>query len=325
VQLTFVAATAQSAGVQVTGNTMGLVTVSLLRQDRTVISTTTSSASAFNLAPGLLSAGGMHTIQVVPDPSASGSIGIAVTLNDNPSRPPGASLDTSNPLAASLTGLFLMSEATGTTARNVVDNQVATFAGATAPQWNTTDPSVNFRGGASLNSYLDAGTDLAFDRLPTSRVTVVTKVFVTAVAAAGIVEKSDGNLIDSGFIFGWDATGSLRLTIEKSSTNMRAFTPANTVTAGHWMQLAVTWDGTVGTQAVAHFFLNGLEVGKSSSGDGAGTLGYTNATNKPFRIGNASVDFNGSLNARMAYLAVYKGRILTPAEMNALDGQLPIQ
>ena len=75
----------------------------------------------------------------------------------------------------------------------------------------------------------------------------------------------------------------------------------------------------------AHLFLNGVEQTKASSQNGSGTLGYANATNKPFRIGNASIEgIVGSLNGKMAYLAVYKGRILTTTEMNQLDAQLPI-
>ena len=299
VQLTFTAAVAQAAGVQVTGNTLGTVTVSLLRQDRTVVSTVTSAASAFTLPPMMLSIGGVHTVQIVPAPSASGSIGIAVTLADNPARPAAANLDGASPLATSLAGLFLMNEATGTTDRNLVTNQVAAFAGTSAPpQWDTSGPFVNFRGGAALNSYMDAGTDPAFDQLPTSRVTIVTKVFVTAVSAAGIVEKTDNNTIDSGLIFGWDGSGAMRLLIEKTSTNLSAFTAGGTVIAGRWMQLAVTWDGTVGTQSVAHFFLNGVEVGRTSVSDGAGTIGYANATNKPLRIGNAPFSVGAKLRWR---------------------------
>ncbi|SPF53176.1 hypothetical protein SBA4_5470018 [Candidatus Sulfopaludibacter sp. SbA4] len=45
-----------------------------------------------------------------------------------------------------------------------------------------------------------------------------------------------------------------------------------------------------------------------------------------FRIGNASFDpMNGSFNGKVAYLAVYKGRILTTAEMTQLDSRLPIR
>jgi hypothetical protein len=91
------------------------------------------------------------------------------------------------------------------------------------------------------------------------------------------------------------------------------------------VQVAFTWDGTVGTAAAAHLFVNGTEQSKASSANGSGTIGYTNATSQPFRIGNASFDpVAGSLNGKLAYVTVYKGRILTPAEMNQMDSQLPI-
>src|SRR5262249_15111897 len=126
-----------------------------------------------------------------------------------------------------------------------------------------------------------------------------------------------------GFVFGWDSSGALRLTVEKSSQDMRVGTAAGAITAGQWMQVAFTWDGTVGTAAAAHLFINGVEQAKPTTGDGGGVLGYANATNQPFRIANASFDFAGSLNGRIGYLAVYKGRILTPAQMTQLDTQLP--
>jgi len=89
--------------------------------------------------------------------------------------------------------------------------------------------------------------------------------------------------------------------------------------------VAFTWDGTVGTAAAAHLYINGSEQTKASSADGGGTIGYSNATNQPFRIGNASFDSQaGSLNGRIEYLAVYKGRILTTTEMNQFDSRLPI-
>jgi hypothetical protein len=105
---------------------------------------------------------------------------------------------------------------------------------------------------------------------------------------------------------------------------MRVATAASAVPSGQWTQFAVTWDGTSPAASSAHLFVNGNEQAKASAADGSGTVGYTNATNKPFRVGNASFDFAGSLNGRMAYLAVYRGRILTPSEMSQLDSQLPI-
>jgi hypothetical protein len=60
--------------------------------------------------------------------------------------------------------------------------------------------------------------------------------------------------------------------------------------------------------------------------NGTGTLDTTKISNtRSFRIGNAAYDFAGSLNGKIAYMAVYKGRILTSADLTALDAQLPIK
>jgi hypothetical protein len=59
-----------------------------------------------------------------------------------------------------------------------VDGQTATFSGTNLPTWNTTDPSISLSGGVSLNSFLNAGTDLNFDQLTPNKMTVVAKVFV---------------------------------------------------------------------------------------------------------------------------------------------------
>jgi hypothetical protein len=240
-------------------------------------------------------------------------------------RPTGSALDSSNPLSANLVGLFLMNEAAGTTDMNIVDGQTASFSGTTSPVWNANDPSVVFQGGGALSSFLDAGTDLAFDQLPTSTVTVVARLLVNTLAPAGICEKNDGNAL-AGFIFGWDSSNALHLNVEKSGSDMRVSTAGGAVPVGQSVQVAFTWDGTVGTAAAAHLFVNGTELTKASSSDGGGTLSYANATNRPFRIGTASWDpMSGSIDGKMAYLAVYRGRILTPTEMTQLDFQLPIR
>jgi uncharacterized protein (TIGR03437 family) len=241
-----------------------------------------------------------------------------------PSRPVGSVLDSSNPLSTNLAGLFLMNEGKGSTDQNLVDGQQASFAGAAIPTWNTSDPSITFNGGGYLNSYLNAGTDLIFDKLPTSQFTIVAKVFVNALTAAGIAEKNDQNAAD-GFLFGFDQNGALHLTVEKSGQDMRVISTGGAVAAGQWAQLAVTWDGSVATAAVAHVYVNGTELAKPTAIDGVGTLTYASATNQPFRIGDASFDGMTALNGKMAYLAVYKGRILTVAEMNSLDARLPIK
>jgi len=280
-----------------------------------ISATQTVTVTATSVADGTTSASAAVTL------SPSGSGGGPVS----PARPVGYALDSGNPLASGLAGLYVMNEGSGTTDQNLVDNQAAAFSGSTVPTWNTTNPSVVFGGGRSLSSYLDAGPDLTFDQLTPNQMTVVAKVYVSTLAAAGICEKNDGNAGGSGFAFGWDSTGALRLTVEKSTTNMQAGTVAGAVSAGQWVQMAFTWDGTVGVAASAHLFINGTEQAQGISTDGSGTIGYANATNQSFRIGNASIDaMAGSLNGKIAYLAVYKGRILSPSEMGQLDSQLPL-
>jgi len=323
-QFTFNASAGKTVTVQLSNNTMGAVTVSLLAPDKTTLTSLSSSASSFSLNAVTTPAAGLYDVVVHPTGGTTGSISAAVTVQD-PQRPSGAVLDTSNPLSNNLVGLFIMNEGTGTTDKNLVDNQTASFSGTSLPTWNTGDPSIVFNGGSSLNSYLNAGTDSNFDQMPNNKITILAKVYVTTLAAGGVAEKNDGNSIDSGFVFGWDGSGALRLTVEKSAADMRVATATGAVTTGQWMQVAFTWDGTVGTAAAAHLYVNGSEQTKASSADGGGTIGYSNATNQPFRIGNASFDSQaGSLNGRMEYLAVYKGRILTTTEMNQFDSQLPI-
>jgi YD repeat-containing protein len=320
-RLSFYARTEQRATVQLTNNTMGSVTVSLITPNST-LSSVTSSSSSFTLPDTWLPITGVYTIYI--QPANTGSITVGVTVTNLQSRPVGSTLNTSSPLATNLAGLFLMNEGTGTSDENLVDGQVANFAGTSLPTWNTGDPSVAFNGGSSLNSYLNAGTDLTFDDLTPGKMTFVAKVYVSTVAAAGVCEKNDGD-VNSGFAFGWAGTGALHLVVVKTGTDMQVASASGVISSGQWVQVAFTWDGTIGNASAAHLFLDGVEQAKTSSTDGSGTIDYQNATNKPFRIGNASFDFSGSLNGKMAYLAVYKGRILSTTEMNELDASLPIQ
>jgi YD repeat-containing protein len=320
----------QQSKVQISNNTIGSLTVSLLNADGTTLSSASSSSANFTLPTADLPNTNLYRVYVHPSGATTGNVSLAVSAQGGPgtipSRPTSSALNTSNALSTDLVGLFLMNESSGTTDENLVDSQTASFSGTQSPTWNTSDPSVVFNGGASLNSYLNAGTDSIFDQLPTNQVTVVAKVYVNTLAAGGVAEKNDGNTTDSGFVFGWDSSGALHLTFEKSTLNMRAVSANGAIAAGQWIQVAFTWDGTVGTSSAAHLFVNGVEQTKVTAVDGSGTLGYVHAVGKPFRIGNASFDTaTGSMNGKMAYLAVYKGRILTPTEMSQLDAILPIQ
>ena len=185
-----------------------------------------------------------------------------------------------------------------------------------------------FNGGASQNSNLNAGTDLIFDQLTPGKMTVVAKLYVTDPSpAGGIAEKNDGDNWGwySGFSFGWNSSGALNAIVERRAGDMSVSTGNGTIPYAKWVQVAFTWDGTVGNASAAHLFLNGVEQSKASSTDGSGTIGYAGATNQPLLIGNANLGaIWASLSGKMAYFAIYKGRILTTTEMNQLDAQLPI-
>jgi len=72
--------------------------------------------------------------------------------------------------------------------------------------------------------------------------------------------------------------------------------------------------------------VNGALQANASETNGAGNLDVTKASNNnPFRIGNAdSGPEEGSLYGKMAYMAIYKGRLLSPSDMMNLDANLPI-
>ena len=255
-------------------------------------------------------------------------------------RPPGSVRDPDNALSANLIGLFIMNEGKETDQgkpaqdKNLVDGATANPVGNVPPTWEVADPSILFQGGASLNSYLDSGADLLFNDMPTSKITIVAKVQVNALSPGGICEKNDGKPpnSDSGFIFVMDNNGALRVTVELSNNSMR-ITTAPVVIVGQWMQLAFTWNGTLynsGTATApataATIYVNQVPQTNLTVQDGHGTLDTTKlSNNQPFRIGNASYDFPGSLNGKIAYVAVYKGTLLTTAQMATLDTQLPIK
>jgi len=332
----------QQPVVSFANNTMGNVAVSLLDPNGNTVTSTNSSAASFGLPVITLTSSGLYSVLIAPCCN-TGSIQVAVTLQGGarpvPARPAGQVLDPSSPLATNLVGLFVMNEGVGSTDANLFGNQTANFAGTATPTWNAADPSILFNGGPRFlgngqlgpDSYLNAGTGLAFDQLTVSKMTVVAKVFVTigTLPGGGIAEKNDGNTGGSGFSFGWDVNGALGLVVEAATLNMRVQTAGGLLPSGQWIQVACTWDGTVGNAAAAHLYVNGVEQSKANSADPNGVIGYANATDQPFLIGKSTFsgfnDFDGaSLNGKMSYLAVYKGRILTTTEMNQLDAQLPI-
>jgi len=114
----------------------------------------------------------------------------------------------------------------------------------------------------------------------------------------------------------------------------------NVVPTQRWVQVAFTWDGTQSTTqnpgpaSAAGLYIEGVLQTNASATNGAGNLDVSKASNNnSFRIGNA--DFGpaaGSFYGKMAYMAIYKGRLLSTSEMTTfeanldgnVDGNLPI-
>jgi hypothetical protein len=269
--------------------------------------------------------------------SQATSNSVSATPAALPGRPPGSTWDQTNPLSQSLIGLFLMND--GQTGQsqgqpaddtNVVDKTPANHSGSVAPWWELADPSIVFEGGLSLNCYLDAGIDPAFNDMPTSQITILAKIFFYGGVAGGICEKNDGNqgVKDSGFRFDVTSNGALRFIVELSTTNMVIQSEDKAVPVQRWVQVAFTWDGTqsTGPASAAGLYVNGALQPNASETNGVGNLDVSKASNNnPFRIGNA--DYGpaaGSFYGKMAYMAIYKGRLLSPSDMMALDASLPI-
>src|SRR5262249_21016156 len=74
----------------------------------------------------------------------------------------------------------------------------------------------------------------------------------------------------------------------------------------------------------AHIYVNGVEQPKAYSQNGGVLCWNSSITNQPFRIGNDSYNNVGSLNGKIAYTALYRGRVLSASELTQLDTQFPI-
>jgi hypothetical protein len=77
--LTFSGTASQQATVHVTGNTMGSVTVTLLKPDGSQLTSSTSSSGSFDLATQTLPATGTYTIGVDPSSLNTGTMNVSVT------------------------------------------------------------------------------------------------------------------------------------------------------------------------------------------------------------------------------------------------------
>src|SRR5262249_54447894 len=154
------------------------------------------------------------------------------------------------------------------------------------------------------------GANKSFDYLAFGKMTIVAKIYVTSRVQTGIIEKSDGQI--SGFAFSFDGAGSLRLQIWQNDSLTYAISATGAVTTGQWIQVAVEADGTRSASGI-HFYVNGVE--KSQALFGSNTI--SGSTYQSLHLGTSR--FDGSLNGKMAYAAIYKYRLLAPTELQQLD------
>jgi hypothetical protein len=77
--VTFSGTASQQVTVHVTSNSMGWVTVKLLKPDGSILTSTLQFLSSFNLSTQTLPSTGTYTILIDPDTTNTGSITVNVT------------------------------------------------------------------------------------------------------------------------------------------------------------------------------------------------------------------------------------------------------
>jgi hypothetical protein len=78
-EVTFVATAGQQVSVRMTGNTVGTLTLQLLRPDRTILATAYPSLTSYTLATQTWLTPGLYTIRVDPMGARIGSVSLQVT------------------------------------------------------------------------------------------------------------------------------------------------------------------------------------------------------------------------------------------------------
>jgi len=77
--VTFSGTASQQVTVRITNNTMGTVTVKLLKPDGTQLTSSVQNSSSFNLSAQTLPTTGTYKVTVDPNSTNTGSISVAIT------------------------------------------------------------------------------------------------------------------------------------------------------------------------------------------------------------------------------------------------------
>jgi YD repeat-containing protein len=139
---TFDGTTDQQMSVAITNNTMGNVTVSLLRPDGSLLTSTTSSSSSFTLSTQSLTSTGTHTVKIDPPGTNTGSISVAVTDLSGSSATLAADYQFQNSRSSSVGSPPALTDIGGTNS----------FSSATVDSTSTTVLTFSQNNGLSLSS-----------------------------------------------------------------------------------------------------------------------------------------------------------------------------
>lgn len=235
----------------------------------------------------------------------------------------GSTVDTTHALYTNLVGLYPLYEGTGGPA-NLIDAAAGTLSGGRLPAWKW--HTLHFKGGASLNSYVQlyaASAGAALAGLQAGNMTIWLRVIWDGAAAGGFAERNDNNTVNSGWVFGVAADGSIGFLVERTTGNLSRTSQTGALAAGLVQDVAVTYTGS-GVATDVHIYVDGVEVASyAAAGNGAGTVG-TGDSGFPLRLGNAAFNapvgssFAGAFSGRILAAAFWKGTALTSAQLASL-------
>lgn len=259
-------------------------------------------------------------------PRAAGDLAQWTPVAVMPLRTPASTIDAGSALYTNIVGLWPMNEGSGITDKNLFDSSLATFSGANFPTWFTAPASnvmqcLTFPGGSvgpNSSGFLNAGHAATLDHLPINKGTLsIGLKWLTPAIESGLCVKFSGG--GAGVVYQINANGSVSFVLGASVTQLQVTTSPAFVPANQWLQLTVTWDGTTGHASDVHIYVNGTEATYVQQINASGLL---DETGTDLYI---ATDYNkqGFLG-KMAYFALYKGRILTTVEMATLNTTLPI-
>ncbi|MBI2465307.1 DUF2341 domain-containing protein [Candidatus Shapirobacteria bacterium] len=164
-----------------------------------------------------------------------------------------------------------------------------------------------FGGGYNFDgatSQINAASDTVLDNLPTtagiSLSTWINPKNEGENNAGFIVAKNVGTAANSGWILQLTPTNAINFTVD-GSTDLVRTTANNIISPSSWNHIELTWDGIITTASTVKIYVNGIEVGYSTTTNGASRVSDTSSN---LYIGNDSTQartFNGIIDDLKIY------------------------